>query len=94
MTAAGGHGHGDRADQLNGSFGLFVNEDQTVYITNFWNNRILGWKAVATAGERLADANGEGDRLNRRYNVIVDRETDSLLIVSLRFSSTILIVMS
>jgi hypothetical protein len=83
VTVAGGHGEGDRADQLNGPFGLFVDEDQTVYIADCVNHRIMGWKAGATTGEILAGGKGRGDgldQLNHPTDVIVDRETDSLLI--------------
>jgi sugar lactone lactonase YvrE len=83
VTVAGGHGEGDRADQLNGPHGLFVDEDQTVYIADYGNHRIMGWKAGATTGEVLAGGKGQGnrlDQLNGPTDVIVDRETDSLLI--------------
>ena len=62
----------DRADQLQCPYGLFVDEDQTVYIANCANHSIVAWKADATAGEVLAGGKGWGNRL--------DQETDSLLI--------------
>ena len=83
MTLAGRHGEGDRADQLKYPLGLFVDEDQTVYIADCHNHRIMGWKAGATTGEILAGGKGQGDGLDQLKNpsdVIVDRETDSLLI--------------
>ena len=82
-TVAGGHGEGDRADQLKYPFGLFVDEDQTVYIADCVNHRIMGWKAGATTGEILAGGKGRGDgldQLNHPSDVIVDREIDFLII--------------
>ena len=48
-----------------------------------WNHRIVSWKTGATTGEVLAGGKDEGnrlDQLNHPTDVIVDRETDSLLI--------------
>ena len=78
MTVAGSHGQGSGRDQLNQPHGLFVDEDQTVYIGDYGNHRIMAWKAGATTGEVLAGGEGAGHRLDQlRYpsDVIVDRET-------------------
>ena len=83
MTVAGGRGEGRERDQLRFPFGLCVDEDQTVYIADWGNHRIMAWKAGATTGEVLAGGQGEGERLdqlNRPTDVIVDRQTDTLLI--------------
>ena len=51
--------------------------------TDFWNHRIVEWKRGDTSGRVLVGDNGEGDRpdqLNCPTDVLVDRETDSLII--------------
>ena len=83
VTVAGGNGEGNGTNQLASPYGLFVDEDQTVYIADCVNHRIVSWKAGGTTGEVLAGGKGEGnrsDQLNYSIDVIVDRETDSLLI--------------
>ena len=83
MTVAGGHGYAAETNQLFCPSGLFVDEDQTVYVADRKNHRIVAWKVGATTGEILAGGKGAGnqlDQLNEPTDVIVDRETDSLLI--------------
>ena len=83
MTVAGGHGEGNRTDQLSSPIGLFVDKDQTVYIADLGNHRIMGWKVGAMAGEVLAGGESGCNRLDHLYwptDVIVDRQTDTLLI--------------
>ncbi|CAF1383847.1 unnamed protein product [Adineta steineri] len=63
--------------------GLFVAEDQTVYVVDQNNNRIVAWKDGDTRWQVVAGGNGEGDddnQLDRPTDVIVDKKTDSLLI--------------
>ncbi|CAF4011231.1 unnamed protein product, partial [Rotaria sp. Silwood1] len=83
IIIAGGHGYGDALNQLNGPCGLYVDDDQAVYIADTRNHRIVEWKAGATSGQVVAGGNGPGrrtDQLNTPYDVIVDKETDSLII--------------
>ena len=80
---AGGRGKGDKNDQLDNPKGIFVDDDQTVYIAESWNHRVTAWKAGATTGEVLAGGKGAGKQLDQLYqpsDVIVDRQTDSFLI--------------
>ncbi|CAF2666083.1 unnamed protein product [Rotaria sp. Silwood2] len=47
------------------------------------NHRIVEWKCDATTGQVVAGGNGQGsrmDQLNRPTDVIVDKETDSVII--------------
>ncbi|CAF4982644.1 unnamed protein product [Rotaria magnacalcarata] len=44
VTIAGGNRRGGATNQLNGPCGLFVDDDQTVVITDFGNNRIIQWE--------------------------------------------------
>ncbi|CAF1255059.1 unnamed protein product, partial [Rotaria magnacalcarata] len=84
VTVAGGHGPGDATNQLLYPFGLFVDDDQTVVISDRWNNRIMQWKNGDTAnGQVVAGGTGEGNglhQLNEPIDVLIDKETDSLII--------------
>jgi DNA-binding beta-propeller fold protein YncE len=83
MTIAGGNGKGSGLNQLNGPWGIYVDDDQTVYITDYCNNRIVEWKSDAISGQVVADGNEPGQRSNQLYgpaDLIVDKESDCLVI--------------
>ncbi|CAF2821935.1 unnamed protein product [Rotaria sp. Silwood2] len=83
VTVAGGHGQGDGLHQLSIPIGLYVDEDQTVYIADSLNHRIIAWKRGATIGQVVAGGNGQGngtDQLNEPTDVILDKRTDTLII--------------
>ncbi|CAF4151212.1 unnamed protein product [Rotaria sp. Silwood2] len=84
ITIAGGSEQGNRLNQLNSPQGICVdNEDQGIYIADWFNHRIMKWKFDATSGEIVAGGNGAGnrmDQLNNPLDVIIDKETDSLII--------------
>ncbi|CAF4425972.1 unnamed protein product, partial [Rotaria magnacalcarata] len=84
VTVAGGHGYGDATNQLSHPFGLFVDDDQTVVIADFGNHRIMQWKnGDTTNGQVVAGGNGAGNRLhqlNLPTDVLIDKDTDSLII--------------
>ncbi|CAF2082469.1 unnamed protein product [Rotaria magnacalcarata] len=83
VTIAGGHGEGDKLNQLNHPVGIYVDHDLSIYIADQQNHRIVRWKRGATYGPVVAGGNGEGNRTNQlskpKY-VIVDKLTDSLII--------------
>ncbi|CAF4346344.1 unnamed protein product, partial [Rotaria magnacalcarata] len=83
ITVAGGNGSGNALNQLNGPSGIFVDNDQVIYVADTDNHRIVEWKVGATSGQVIAGGNGKGnraDQLNSPYDVLVDKETDSLII--------------
>ncbi|CAF4349835.1 unnamed protein product, partial [Rotaria sp. Silwood2] len=58
-------------------------DDQTVYVADQSNHRIVEWKWGATSGQVVAGGNGQGSGAHQLYNpedVIVDKERDSLII--------------
>ncbi|CAF0872445.1 unnamed protein product [Rotaria sordida] len=83
-TVAGDSEQGNRLNQLNSPQGICVdNEDQVVYIADWCNHRIMKWKFDLTDGEIVAGGNGAGnrmDQLNNPLDVIIDKETDNLII--------------
>ncbi|CAF0976705.1 unnamed protein product [Rotaria sordida] len=82
-TVAGGHGQGNVTNQLNYPFSLFIGDDQTMVIADYWNHRIMQWKMGDMNGQVVAGGHDQGnrlDQLNRPTGVMIDRETDSLII--------------
>lgn len=83
-TIAGGNDRGDRLDQLHCPHGIcFDNRDRILYIADCLNHRIVEWKLNATTGRVVAGGNGPGTRLNqlnRPKDVIIDRQTNDLII--------------
>jgi sugar lactone lactonase YvrE len=83
ITVAGGNGQGHELNQLSDPWGIYVYDDQTIYIADRSNHRIVEWKNNAARGQIVAGGNGEGfrtDQLNRPINVIVDKMNDCLII--------------
>ncbi|CAF4704422.1 unnamed protein product, partial [Rotaria socialis] len=84
VTIAGGNGAGSATNQLNLPYGLFVDDDQTVVMADYNNNRIMQWKnGDTTNGQVVAGDNGQGNglnQLNHPTDVLIDKETDSLII--------------
>ncbi|CAF4442375.1 unnamed protein product [Rotaria sp. Silwood2] len=61
-TVAGGHDVGEELNQLNRPHGLYVDENQTVYVADLGNHRIVAWPAGATSGQVVAGGNGPGNQ--------------------------------
>ncbi|CAF4150867.1 unnamed protein product, partial [Rotaria sp. Silwood2] len=72
-TVSGGNGLDSGLNQLNNPLGLDVNDDQTIYVADLTNHRIIEWKLGATSGkvrDSLITSDSENERLVRwpRYN--------------------------
>jgi sugar lactone lactonase YvrE len=84
VTVAGGHGKGNQSNQLYYPKGIYVDDDdQCIYIVDYWNNRIVEWKLGAKMGQVVAGGNGQGnrtDQLNKPTDVVLNKENDSLII--------------
>ncbi|CAF5056196.1 unnamed protein product, partial [Rotaria sp. Silwood1] len=83
ITVAGGNRQGNGINQLSNPSGLYVDDDQTIYVADRVNHRIVEWKRGATSGQVVAGGNGQGSgdhQLNYPEDVIIDKETDSLII--------------
>jgi sugar lactone lactonase YvrE len=62
---------------------LYVDDDQTVYVGDRLNHRIVEWKWGATSGQVVAGGNRQGSGAHQLFyptDVIVDKERDSLII--------------
>ncbi|CAF5050205.1 unnamed protein product, partial [Rotaria sp. Silwood1] len=83
ITVAGGNGQGSETNQLNSPWGLYVDDDQTIYVADIYNHRIVEWKSGATNGKVVAGGNGQENgahQLNYPRDVIIDKESENLII--------------
>jgi sugar lactone lactonase YvrE len=83
VTVVGGNGEGTKLDQLSQPHGLYVDEDNTIFVADTGNHRIVAWKCDAATGIVVAGGNGEGDQhdqLSHPTDVIVHKASDSLFI--------------
>jgi sugar lactone lactonase YvrE len=76
---AGGNDQGIGINQLSHPYGLYVDDSQTVYVADGSNQRIVEWKWGAPNGQVVAGGSG-AHQLSKPRDVIVDKETDSLII--------------
>jgi sugar lactone lactonase YvrE len=83
ITIAGGNGKGNQLNQLSSLFGICIDDDQTIYIADCGNHRIVEWTCNAKNGQIVAGGNGKGNKtnqLNEPTDVIIDKEKNSLII--------------
>lgn len=73
--------------QLNYPVGLFHDGDETLYIVDYKNHRVLEWKVGAGTGRVVAGGHGEGSAANQFQfpeDVIVDKARNSLIVSDFR----------
>ncbi|CAF3050010.1 unnamed protein product [Rotaria sp. Silwood2] len=83
ITIAGGNGQGNSLNQLSHSWDIYVTDNQSVYVADNSNHRIVEWKCDAMSGQVVAGGHGPGnrtDQLNDPRSVLFDRKTDCLII--------------
>ncbi|CAF4091938.1 unnamed protein product [Adineta steineri] len=83
INVAGGNGEGENRSQLAYPHGLYVDDDETVYVTDWNNSRVMEWKWYAMNGRVVAGGNERGNgfhQLSLANDVIVDKEEDNLII--------------
>ncbi len=76
METSCNYNYGRKLSQLSFSQSMFMDDDQNIYIADWWNNRITEWKHQTSTGQAVAS----GDQLNHPTNVIIDKETNSFII--------------
>ena len=88
VTVAGENGDGNAINQLWCPNGLDIDDNnQSIVIADCGNDRIVEWKIGAINGKVIAGGRGEGnrlDQLNYPTDVLIDKETNSLLIADRR----------
>jgi sugar lactone lactonase YvrE len=82
ITVAGGNGSGSELHQLCNPQGLYVDDNQTVYIADENNHRIVGWKRYVTSGYLVAGLSKgkRADQFNDPRYVIGNKQADGILI--------------
>jgi hypothetical protein len=63
-----------------------VDNDDTVFVADHWNHRIVAWKKGDIEGHVVAGGQGQGNgfhQLNYPTDVLIDKETKSLIISDL-----------
>ena len=77
-VVAGGNGKGNQLNQLNDPGFLFVDDEQSVYVSDWENHRVMKWRKDAQEGIVVAGGNGRGGNLNQLdgpQGIIVDHES-------------------
>jgi sugar lactone lactonase YvrE len=82
-TSAGGHGAGSELTQLIEPYGLYVDDNQTIYVADFWNHRVVAWAVRANQGKVVI---GEKPFSQTHWpsDVIIDPTDDSFIICDWR----------
>lgn len=84
FTIAGGNGYEDQSNQLYRPYGIYIDDDdQSIYVADCYNHRIVKWKFGAKKGQIIAGGNGRGnriDQLDSPTDIIIDKKTDSIII--------------
>ncbi|CAF1486670.1 unnamed protein product [Adineta steineri] len=65
IVVAGGNGEGYQLNQLNCPTVIFVDEDQSVYVSDWESHRVMKWRKGAKEGRIVAGGNGKGGNLNQ-----------------------------
>ncbi|CAF1067000.1 unnamed protein product [Adineta steineri] len=75
IVVAGGNGKGNKRNQLNYPSFIFVDDDQSVYVSDQDNHRVMKWRKGAKEGQIVAGGSRQGANLNQLSSpqgVIVD----------------------
>ncbi|CAF4340378.1 unnamed protein product, partial [Adineta steineri] len=67
IIVAGGNGRGNQLNQLNCPSFIFIDEDQSVYVSDFSNHRVMKWRKDTNEGRIVAGGNGRGESLNQLF---------------------------
>ena len=92
VTVAGLNGSGPGLNQISNPRDVYVDDDQSVYVADCSNDRIVKWKSGARSGEVVAGGNGKGCQMNQLIgptDVVVDNRTDSLIVAD-RWNSRVM----
>ncbi|CAF1363299.1 unnamed protein product [Adineta steineri] len=83
ITIAGSKRWGTSLNHLNFPSGLYVDDDETVFICDYSNNRVVQWKDGAKIGEVVIGEGAQEDRTDRLRNpkdIVYEKATDSFII--------------
>ncbi|CAF3631892.1 unnamed protein product [Rotaria sp. Silwood1] len=83
INIAGGNYQGKKLSQVSNPSGIFIDDNENIYIADHSNHRILEWKCNANNGQIVAGENEQGNKinqLNHPVDVIIDKQNNSLII--------------
>ncbi|UJR19733.1 hypothetical protein I4U23_022867 [Adineta vaga] len=77
ITVAGGKNYGNKLDQLADPYGIFLDNNDKIYIADRSNHRVVKWEQNATIGQWVAGLTVDGDDthelpLNMPNDIVVD----------------------
>jgi sugar lactone lactonase YvrE len=82
-TVAGGNGQGDSLNQLNGSYAVFVDSDDALFITDYYSHRVVKWNRGATNGTLVAGGQcGQIDQGQLCYPTAMTFDKDGTMFVT------------
>ena len=67
IIVAGGNGRGNKLNQLNNPTHIFVDREETIYVSDKENRRVMKWYKGASEGIIVAGGQGQGNSLNQLY---------------------------
>ncbi|CAF3387291.1 unnamed protein product [Rotaria sp. Silwood1] len=76
VTVAGGFGRGTALNQLNSPWGLHVDDDDTIYVADTSNQRVVKWASGVSSGQVVVGGNGLGNHNKQLWgvtNLVVDK---------------------
>ena len=79
IIVAGGNGQGDKLNQLNSPTYIFIDREETVYVSDWRNHRVMKWLKDASDGIIVAGGQGNGSSLNQLnypYGLLVNEVGD------------------
>ena len=83
VIVAGGNGQGSELHQLNGPRNIFVDDDQSVYVSDTENHRVMRWSKNERVGKMVAGGQGRGNssgNLFRPSGILVDQTMGSVYV--------------
>ncbi|CAF0985270.1 unnamed protein product [Adineta steineri] len=83
ITVAGGNGDGQGLNQLYYPYGIFIDNEKSIYIADYSNHRIVKWKLNSKTGQIIAGENGmenQNNQLTATTDVIFDKENNSFIV--------------
>jgi len=65
IVVAGGNGQGNQLNQLNSPTYIFIDGEETVYVSDWKNHRVMKWYKGASEGIIVAGGQEQGNNLNQ-----------------------------
>jgi len=62
---AGGNGQGNKLNQFNIPRYIFIDREETIYVSDEWNHRVMKWLKDTNEGIIVAGGQGRGNSLNQ-----------------------------